>query len=189
MHYIVIGLGNPRASYSGTRHNIGADALIDIATRHNLEWRKEKKYYQTEYVTEGHTFTLVTPETYMNNIGDIFSYMHYAGTDILVVYDDLDVPFGNIKISFDRSSGGHKGLGSIIDRLGTRAFVRVRLGIIPYRGDMFRKPRGEAEVEKHILGSWNTDEQQALPVLYQKVEDIMHSIATQGLQQTMTTYN
>ncbi len=189
MHYIVIGLGNPHAEYAGTRHNYGADALRHIATKHGLSWSKGKNYYHTQWSVDQHIFDFVVPETYMNNSGQVFSYIPTKDREIVVVYDDLDIPFGQIKVSFDRSAGGHNGVSSLISALDTTEFVRIRAGIIPFLGGEFRKPKGEEEVEKHILGTWSGTEKEELEKIHNTTEDILLSLSRQGLAQTMTTYN
>ncbi len=130
---IIIGLGNPGKSYEGTRHNIGFMVLNRLA--HDLsceKWKKEKNVSVATY--KGHL--LVEPWLFMNESGPAvrawLAYRHLLDTDghqIIVVHDDLDFPLGEVREQFDRSAGGHQGIQSIIDALGTQAFRRIRIGI------------------------------------------------------------
>ncbi|MDO8728291.1 MAG: aminoacyl-tRNA hydrolase [bacterium] len=159
--YIVVGLGNPGEAYARTRHNTGrmvADFLSDKI--------KGVKIY--------------TLDTYMNKSGSAVVKV-MAGKSVkklIVVYDDLDLPFGSMKISYNRSSGGHKGLESIIKALKTKEFIRIRIGI------------GKSEeVEKHILGQFKKPELEILKKVFKSVQGAVEAIVEHGLASAMTEFN
>jgi len=132
---LIVGLGNPGSKYIKTRHNIGFMVLDVLAE--GEEWKENKKanclYLKKQINSE--EVELVKPLTFMNNSGKAVNYIkqkHYIKPeDILVIHDDIDLPLGEIKIQQNRSSAGHKGVQSIIDALGTKDFVRMRIGIRP----------------------------------------------------------
>ena len=132
---LVVGLGNPGMEYKKTRHNVGFIFLNSFLSKENLSLDKKKfKGHYTEYVSnKGNKAILLEPQTYMNLSGDsIIEFMRYfkiAIEDILVIYDDLDLELGKIRIRSKGSSGGHNGIKSIISRLGTDQFKRIRIGI------------------------------------------------------------
>ena len=132
--FIIAGLGNPDQEYKGTRHNTGRMMLDAFRVKHNLpEWESDKK--SNSLVSKGEVKTQKAVEK------------------LVVIYDDLDLPIGSIRISFNKSSGGHRGLDSIIAALKTESFLRVRIGISPVTaGGKLKKPKGDDGVSKHILG-------------------------------------
>ena len=109
---------------------------------------------------------------------------------VLVIYDDLDLPFGKVKISWNKSSGGHRGLESIIKALKTEKFARIRIGISPstFSGKT-KKPQGEQAVMKHILGKFKPDELLALKKLSKKINQALETFVTDGLERAMTEFN
>ena len=132
--YLVIGLGNPEAEYSKTRHNMGFNTINKIAQQYNIEINKNK--FQGLYesaVIEGKKVILVKPQTYMNLSGncvkEIADFYKVQKEEILVIYDDMDIEPGKIKIRKKGSGGGHNGMKSIIQMLGTEEFPRIRIGI------------------------------------------------------------
>src|SRR3990172_4657291 len=137
MSYIIAGLGNPGEKYEGTRHNTGRLVLEHFAKKIEAgEWEENKKIRAR--VTEGkigkERVTFVEPEAFMNNSGKCLASLvksKKAAEQLIVIYDDLDLPLGTLKVSFNRGSGGHRGLESIIKALKTREFVRIRIGISP----------------------------------------------------------
>src|ERR1035437_7571086 len=157
--FIIAGLGNPDQEYIGTRHNTGRMMLEVFRVRHNLPaWEADGKSKSLISKGElaGEKVVLVEPETYMNKSGSALTYLvksKKAAEKLIVIYDDLDLPVGSIKVSFNKSSGGHRGLQSIILALKTEAFLRIRVGISPVTaGGKLKKPKGEDAVGKHILG-------------------------------------
>jgi PTH1 family peptidyl-tRNA hydrolase len=196
MAWIVIGLGNPGEEYATSRHNTGRMGVEFFAqTEDASAWKEDKK---SKSLTTGarigtELLALVLPETYMNKSG--FSAAKFvksvkAAEKLIVVYDDLDLALGTIKISFDRGSGGHKGIDSIARALRTKRFVRIRIGISPSTaGGKTRKPQGEEEVEKFILGQFKSHEMDALKRVYKRVADAIETIITEGREIAMTRFN
>lgn len=172
--HIVVGLGNPGDEYACTRHNTGRIAADLVA-----EKVKSVK--------------VLTPDTYMNHSGK-FVAKHVkskkAAEKLIVIYDDLDLPLGAMKISYNRSSGGHRGVESIIKALKTEAFIRIRIGISPTTpSGKLKKPMGEKEVEKHILGEFKTKEDEVLRKIFKKVVSAVEMIKKEGLQAAMGEFN
>lgn len=160
--YIAIGLGNPGDKYARTRHNTGRMAAEKVA---KLEVDKLK---------------VLVPDTFMNKTG-LFVAKAMKGKSakkLIVIYDDLDLPLGTMKISYDRGSGGHKGLESIIRALKTREFIRIRIGI---------GKKGDAE--KHILGNFSKLEMEKLKKVFKRAADAVEVIVSDGLQSAMTEFN
>ncbi|CAN5128162.1 aminoacyl-tRNA hydrolase [soil metagenome] len=173
--YIVVGLGNPGEEYRDTRHNTGrlAVAFLD---------KKEIKNVK-----------LVHLETFMNKSGSGVAKVvksKLGARKLVVIYDDLDLPLGKLKVSYDRGSGGHKGIESIIKALGTREFIRLRVGISPTApSGKLKKPSGDKDVEKHIMGEFSKKEKEILNDVFKKVAEAVELISTETLQTAMTHIN
>ena len=135
MAWVIVGLGNPGEEYSGTRHNTGRMAVENFAKYERLsEWREDKKAESlvSRGLVERTLVALVLPNTFMNKSGKAVSKFVKnvkSAERMIVVHDDLDLPLGSMKISFDRGSGGHKGVDSIMRALKTKKFVRIRVGV------------------------------------------------------------
>lgn len=147
-NFIFVGLGNPGKEYENTRHNTGRLLLNWFAETHKPDWKVDKKLNATvAKIKVGKTpVTIVLPETFMNNSGKSIKQLVASSKQaekMIVIYDDLDLPFGKSKISFNKSSGGHKGLESIIKAIKTEKFARVRVGISPVTASgKMKKPSG-----------------------------------------------
>ena len=166
--YIVVGLGNPGEEYAKTRHNTGRMAADFVADK-----------------VEGIKF--VVPDTYMNQSGRAVAKA-MAGKksykNLIVIYDDLDLPLGALKISYNRSSGGHRGLESVIKALKTEEFIRIRIGI-----SAKKKPQGEKAVEKHILSEFKKPELEILKKVFKKVKETVETIVGDGKEVAMNRFN
>lgn len=168
MKYIV-GLGNPGAEYEGSRHNIGRDIVFALHKKGDFEpWQENKKTNATE--AEGkigkEKVTLILPNTFMNLSGrSVAKYVTSKKKlqDLIVVYDDIDLPIGSLKLSHNKGTGGHKGIDSMVRSLGSKEFARLRVGIVPVTptGKM-RKPKGERQVVDHVLGGFSPNEEKAV---------------------------
>jgi len=194
--YIIAGLGNPDGEYAGTRHNTGRLMLETFRLRHKLpEWSFDKK--SNSLISKGEVgeekVTLVEPETFMNNSGSALAYLvktKKAAEKLIVIYDDLDLPIGSMRISFNKSAGGHHGLESIISTLKTEAFLRVRIGISPVTaGGKLKKPNGEDEVGKHILGKFKKPEQEILSKLSERVSGAIEMLMRELKEKVMGEFN
>jgi peptidyl-tRNA hydrolase, PTH1 family len=172
--YIVVGLGNPGDEYAGTRHNTGRMAADFVADK-----------------VEG--IKVFTPETFMNKTGGAVANVvksAKAAQKLIVIYDDLDLPLGTMKISYNRSSGGHRGVESIIKALKTQEFIRIRIGISPVTpSGKTKKPLGEKVVEKHILTDFKKSEAEILKKVFKKVKDAVETIVDDGVTRAMTEFN
>ncbi|MCA9363913.1 aminoacyl-tRNA hydrolase, partial [Candidatus Kaiserbacteria bacterium] len=176
--WYVIGLGNPGDKYAGTRHNIGRDTLLVLRDEGSFgawEFHKYAMAQSAKGELGGETVELVLPETFMNKSGDTVRYLvekegARAG-QCVVVYDDVDLPFGEVKVSVGRGAGGHNGVQSIIDALGSREFVRVRIGIAgkSFWTGKVRRPKAGAPLTRHVLGMFSSSEREKLPTLYTEV--------------------
>lgn len=196
MTWVMMGLGNPDEEYARTRHNAGRMAVQKFAEKNKFsEWKDEAK--SKSFIGRGLVgralSVAVLPNTYMNKSGSAAA--HYiktqkAGEKLIVVYDDLDLPFGSMKVSFDRGSGGHKGIDSIMKALKTRRFVRIRVGISPSNAaGIAKKPEGEEKVEKFILGEFKADEMMQLKSVFKRVSEAIETIVTEGREIAMNRFN
>lgn len=172
--YIVVGLGNPGEEYARTRHNTGRMAVDFLAEKvKNIK--------------------VLVPETFMNHSGKAVVKAvksKKAAEKLIVVYDDLDLPLGSMKISYNRSSGGHRGVESIIKALKTEAFIRIRIGIAPTTpSGKLKKPKGESAVEKHILGEFKKPETDVLKKIFRSVTTAVETIVDSGVGLAMTEFN
>ncbi len=195
MAYIFVGLGNPGEEYKNTRHNTGRILLESFGKTLDAEWKLDKKLNATVgKVKIGKTpVTLVLPETFMNNSGKAVKPLVTSiksAEKLLVIYDDLDLPFGTNKISFNKSSGGHRGLESIIKNIKTEKFARVRVGISPTTpSGKIKKPKGEDAVTKVILGKFKDEELAQLKKLSKKINEVLETFVSGGLEKAMTSFN
>lgn len=204
MSYVFVGLGNPGAEYETTRHNTGRMLLEWFGKSSEAEWKEDKKLNAlVSKIKIGKSpATLVLPETFMNNSGKsvkpLISSIK-AAEKLIVIYDDLDLPFGTAKISFNKSSGGHKGIESIIKAIKTEKFARIRVGISPTTpsgktrpnglAGRIKKPKGEEAVTKVILGKFKPDEIAELKKLSKKVNLALETFVSEGLEKAMTGFN
>lgn len=173
--YIVVGLGNPGEEYACTRHNTGRMAVSFLE-------KKEIKGVK-----------LVHLDTFMNKSGSGVAKViksKKAAEKLIVIYDDLDLGIGQMKISYNRSSGGHKGLESIIKALKTEAFTRIRIGISPTTpSGKLKKPHGDRDVEKHILSDFKKSETEILKKVFKKVAEAVEVLSEHGRERAMTEFN
>jgi peptidyl-tRNA hydrolase, PTH1 family len=151
---LVVGLGNPGEKYIGVRHNIGFEAMDELARKLNIgNWSIDKK--NKSEVIKTSDLILAKPQTYMNNSGlavkQLATYYKIPTTDIIVIHDDLDLLLGKIKVRSNGAAGGHHGVQSIIESLGTDQFTRVRLGIGNDKSHSGEHNRIHFEAEKFVL--------------------------------------
>lgn len=196
MKWIIVGLGNPDGEYMGTRHNTGRIVLEEFRTEHDLPEWEEKKPYKA-LVSAGKVgkadLLLLEPETMMNNSGKSLLTLVKSkkqAEQLVVIYDDLDLPLGKWKISFNRGSGGHRGIESVMKTLKTKAFVRIRVGISPVSlfGKM-KKPSGDDAVVKHILGKFTDSEMKELKKVSKEIINGLETLLSHGLEKAMGEYN
>lgn len=185
MKYLIFGLGNPGADYNFTRHNIGFEVLDALAGASNLFFSPSRLADVCTLKHRGRTLILVKPNTYMNLSGKAVNYWmqeeKVPAERILVITDDLALPFGKIRIRAKGSDGGHNGLKSIQEALGNQNYPRMRFGI----GSEFSK----GSQVNYVLGKWSDLELQTLKERINIAKDGILSFASIGLAQTMTTFN
>jgi PTH1 family peptidyl-tRNA hydrolase len=185
LKYLVAGLGNVGEEYQNTRHNIGFTILDVLASASNIAFTENRYGSISEYRYKGRTFVLLKPSTYVNLSGKAVNFWmtkeSVEPANLLVLVDDLALPFGTIRLRPRGGDGGHNGLASIIQILGMQEFARLRFGI---GGDY---PYG-MQVE-YVLGKWTPDEMVQLPPKIEICHEIIRSFGTAGLDKTMNQYN
>lgn len=196
MTWILAGLGNPGDEYEGTRHNTGRMALDFFSKKEKFgEWKDDKKAKAriNRGVIGKNLAVLVEPDTFMNKSGAAISKFvksMKAAEKLIVLYDDLDLPLGRFKLSFDRGSGGHKGVESITRAVKTKKFVRVRIGVSPSTDSgKLRKPEGEKDVVKFILGRFKPHEHEELNSVFKKIAEAIESVVLEGREIAMNKFN
>ena len=174
---LLVGLGNPGKEYENTRHNTGR-ILVGLIEK-KLEDKLKIKF--------------LTPDTFMNNSGPAVAKAlagKKALKDLVVIHDDIDLPLGKIKISFNRSSGGHNGVGSIIKVLKSEEFLRIRIGISPSTPKgIVKKPKGEKAVLNFLLGEYKKSELEVLKKLSKKVAEAVEVVFSESKEKAMSLYN
>lgn len=185
MKYLIAGLGNIGSEYTNTRHNIGFDILNVMADREDLTFEEKRYGNVATYRHKGRTFILLKPNTYMNLSGNAIQYWLQTEKipveNLLVLVDDLALPFGTLRLKPKGSDAGHNGLKHIQTTLGHSNYSRIRFGI----GDNYPKGR---QIE-HVLGEWNADEKAVLKDRIGLAIEMIKSFGTIGLQLTMTQFN
>jgi PTH1 family peptidyl-tRNA hydrolase len=183
---LIVGLGNPGTKYARTRHNLGFMAADALAASLNADFRKKSGFAllaEAEYT--GHAIIIAKPQLYMNrsgeSVGQLVRYLNIGLEELLVVVDDADLPLGKLRLRKQGSAGGHNGLKSIIDHLGSTAFPRLRLG-------MGRPEQAEGMVD-HVLSDFSRGEQ---AIVRDTIQQAVHTIRTfleEGIEQAMNSCN
>ena len=185
MKYLVVGLGNIGAEYADTRHNIGFRVLDALAEASNVSFMAGR-YGSTATVRhKGRQIILLKPSTYMNLSGKAVRYWMEQEKipieKILIISDDISLPFGQLRMRKKGSAGGHNGLKNITELLGREDYARMRFGI---GGDFARGQQVD-----YVLGEWNAEEREAMPARLKVFGDAILSFATAGADLTMNTFN
>lgn len=185
-HYLIIGLGNPGREYEMTRHNIGFLAVDRLAKRWGVEVSKYKfKALLGEYRKPREKVVLVKPQTYMNLSGNaVRSFIQFyksQNEQVLVIFDDLDLPFGSIRIRKSGGSSGQKGMKSIIEQLGTEEFPRIRVGI--------GRPPGKMDSVDFILNKFRNSESTDLDFILDQCADAVECFIKDGIETAMNRFN
>ncbi len=183
--FLIVGLGNIGPKYENTRHNIGFKILDRLAYKEDLTFEPAKLGDITTYKLKGRTFILIKPSTYMNLSGKAVLYWlqkeNIPLENLLVITDDLNLPFGSIRVKTKGSDGGHNGLKDIQLQLGTTNYNRFRFGI----DNAF----GRRNQVDFVLGEWEPDEEKQLPERLDLSVEIIKSFGLAGITNTMNTYN
>ena len=183
--FLIVGLGNIGDKYQNTRHNIGFSILDALAERDHITFETKKLGDIARFKYKGRTFILLKPNTFMNLSGKAVNYWQKLENipleNVLVITDDLNLPFGTLRLKAKGSAGGHNGLTNINEVLQTQNYARLRFGI----GGEYGKGR---QID-YVLGNWNTEEQEQLAERIEKCEKAVTSFALAGLANTMNTFN
>ncbi len=182
--YLIFGIGNIGHDYENTRHNIGFDVLDKLALELNVSFDSVKLAFRAEAKHKGKKLILIKPNNYVNNSGKSLSYWikkeKVDTNNILVICDDLNLYFGNIKIKSKGNSGGHNGLKDIEEYLGNSNYPRIKIGISNDKN---------ISMTNYVLGKWTKEEQSKIPLLTNKSIEIIFSFLQTGLENTMNFYN
>ena len=185
---LIVGLGNPGREYRDTRHNVGFRVVDEIARRHGLNWSAGPSQIAETLVAKkfgAEPVMLAKPLTFMNLSGDavagLMSYFDVALSDVLIVVDEAELPFTKLRARAHGSAGGHNGLKSVIARLGTIEFSRLRLGV--GRGD------GRRDLADHVLATFERSEQAELESFITRAADAAEMFAADGISKVMNVYN
>jgi len=185
MKYLVVGLGNIGQEYADTRHNIGFQVADELVKGFGATYSTLKYAFYAEFKHKGRTIYTIKPTTYMNLSGKAVNYwmneLKIPLTNILVIVDDIALPFGSIRIKPKGGAAGHNGLKSIEALCGGQQYPRLRFGI----GDNYSKGR---QID-YVLGPFDKEEQMELPALVGQAVDAVKSFTTVGLELTMTQFN
>ena len=184
--YLIIGLGNPAEEYSKTRHNMGFNTINKIAEQYSIKINKKKFQGLYEITTiEDKKVILVKPQTYMNLSGncvkEIADFYKVSSEEILVIYDDMDIEPGKIKIRKKGSSGGHNGMKSIIQMIGTDEFPRIRVGI--------GRPIHKGDEINYVIGAIPEEDLKRLDEGIEKAQKAVEEILRNGVDSAMNKYN
>jgi PTH1 family peptidyl-tRNA hydrolase len=185
MKYLIVGLGNIGEEYADTRHNIGFMVLDAWAKASNAVFTPGRYAARADIKFKGRTFILIKPSTYMNLSGKAVNYWMQAEQvpveNVLVVVDDLALPFGKLRLRPEGRDGGHNGLKHINETLGHYNYARLRMGI----GNAFLK----GQQIDYVLGMFDENEQNALPELLNRAMEVIKSFGAIGTERTMTLFN
>lgn len=182
---IIVGLGNPGNEYSGTRHNVGFMAVDELARKLGIQsWKKRSGALIAEYRGK-EPIVLVKPQTFMNlsgtAVGELARWYKVAVEDIVVIFDDMDLPIGRLRLRMKGGSGGHKGIESLLTHLPKDNFARIRIGI--------DRPQTGWQVVDHVLSCFTKEEQPLLQEAITKTVEAVECVVEQGLDKAMNVYN
>lgn len=194
--FYIVGLGNPGEKYMETRHNVGWQALDYCAEQFgwpNLIENKQVSGRVTEGRVAGAEVQVLYPDTYMNNSGS--AVVKFVPRDeinhLIVVHDDIDLPIGEVKIAKGRGAGGNNGVSSIVGKLSSKDFIRVRIGIAPtsFWTGKTKRPAGGGPLEKFVLQRFSRSEQKQLSDVFRSVREALEYIARDGVEAAMNKVN
>lgn len=184
--YLIVGLGNPGTEYAATRHNIGFDMVTYLSDKYRIPMRgKEGKAIVGKGLIEGQKVMLAQPQTYMNLSGEsvraLMDYYKLSEEDVIILYDDISMPVGQVRIRPKGSAGGHNGIKSIIQHLGTQEFLRIKIGVgdKPVNGDLV----------KHVLGRFSKEEDAMIRDVFELAERGLLALMLENVAVAMNTVN
>jgi len=185
--HLIVGLGNPGAEYAQTRHNAGFLLVEKLAAQWKADWANERKFKarMAKSDQQGKRVLLCEPQTFMNlsgeTVGDVAGFYQLPLPQLIVAVDDADLPFGEIRLRPGGSSGGHHGLESIEQHLGSREFARLRIGI--------GRRDGARQITNYVLGKFEPAEQELLEKILERAANQVECWLAAGLQKAMSQFN
>jgi len=184
--FLIVGLGNPGRQYAANRHNVGFMVLSRLAEKLGEQFsRMESRALVAKATYQNHRLILAKPQTYMNTSGNavrsLLRFYKVPLQNLLVAYDDVDLPFETIRIRAEGGSGGQKGMQSIIEQLGSEAFPRLRIGI--------GRPPGQMEAADYVLKDFSKNETEFLDISLNRAVDAILTFISDGLDKAMNLYN
>ncbi len=184
--YLIVGLGNPGMEYAATRHNIGFDMVTYLSDRYQIPLRsREGKAIVGKGIMEGKKVMLAQPQTFMNLSGEsvraLMDYYKLRAEDLIVIYDDISLDVGQIRVRPKGSAGGHNGIKNIIQHIGTQEFNRIKIGV-------GAKPEG-GDLVKHVLGRFSKGEDGMLREVFALAKDAVVTIMTEDVSAAMNLVN
>jgi len=184
--YLIVGLGNPGPEYEQTRHNLGFKVIDDLVRRFDIPSLKSKcNSFIAEHNFEGHKIILAQPQTFMNNSGlavrGLLEWFKIKPESLILIYDDVDLEVGQLRLREKGNAGGHHGVESVIDSVGTTQFARVRLGI--------GRESVTGDVSDYVLAKIPKDQAESLAETVISAVDAVESIITDGLTKAMNKFN
>ncbi len=184
--YLIVGLGNPENEYANTRHNMGFDTINEFAKKYNINVNKNKfkGLYETAVIL-GKKVILLKPQTYMNlsgeSVREIADFYNINPEDIVVIYDDMDIEKGDIKIRKKGGAGSHNGMKSVVKELNSNEFARIRIGI--------GKPEFKLDMINYVIGKISKEEQDVLKNGVDKAVQAIEEIISNGIDSAMNKFN
>ncbi|MDJ0846078.1 aminoacyl-tRNA hydrolase [Crocosphaera sp.] len=185
---LIVGLGNPEPKYEKTRHNIGFEIVDSLTENWGFPWKENRKFQGV--IAEGKSrnndkIYLLKPLTYMNRSGQsvraVTDWYKLQSTDVLVIYDDMDLPIGRMRMRLSGSAGGHNGMKSIISHLGGQNFPRLRVGI--------GKSNQVDNTISHVLGKFSPEERKVIDKTFPLVADAIETSLKEGVEKAMSLFN
>jgi PTH1 family peptidyl-tRNA hydrolase len=189
---LIVGLGNPGKSYARNRHNVGFFCVNHFARLHSIRLdRRQCRARVGAAEVRGEKVVLAKPGTFVNLSGQSVACLvhkyHVALSDLLVIYDDLDLPLGKIRLRQSGSSGGHKGMNSIISTLGSEGFSRIRVGIGRPQGE--RQSAGEDDIVNYVLSDFSAEEEAIVRPAIARVAEAIDCFLNRGIEAAMNEFN
>jgi PTH1 family peptidyl-tRNA hydrolase len=184
--FLIAGLGNPGREYAGNRHNVGFRCVERFAAVHGLSFSKRQKKARVALGTvDDHPLVLARPRTFMNKSGQavapLVRFYKIPLERVLLIYDDLDLPLGTTRLRPSGGSGGHRGVRSVIQQLGSQAFARLRIGI--------GRPPGRMDPADYVLQDFSAEEEVLLDEVLEHAVDAIEAWLDQGIEAAMSRYN
>ena len=184
--YLIVGLGNPENEYAHTRHNMGFDTINEIAKKNNINITKTKfkALYETGII-QNQKVILLKPQTYMNasgeSIKEVYDFYNIKPEELIVIYDDIDISKGKIKLRKKGGAGSHNGMKSVIQNIKDKEFTRIRVGI--------GKPENKSDMIKYVIGNVSESDKKILDEATTIAKDAVIEILENGVDKAMNKYN